>query len=242
LDSCHLTSESVLILVANCKLWDADTLTRAVVEGTVKFAYLSFGSQEEIDRKINEYDCILPANNRLKRHDRIEPLLKVIDDPDAPEWKAYRDLLLSENEIKELRHHFPKNVRRSVEQAWSFHSLLQALSSSGLPVLRECKHLFCNYGLSSHVLHQDADGIEMIYDRNNRDAIRKDAIELAHAARLLDDLMTMSLIRCAISQHVCGYPDGAPLPICQAHLSLQNELKTLLADWTRIEYGESASA
>ncbi len=240
-DSCHLTSESVLILIGNCKLWDADSLTRAVVEGTVKFAYLSFGSQEEMSRKITEYDCILPEINRLKRHDRIESFLSVIEDPGTVEWKGLRDLLLAEHEIAELRSRFPKSVRQAVEHAWSFHSLLQALSSSGLAELKNSTALFYNYGMSSHVLHQDADGVGMIWERNNRDSRRKDAVELAHGARLLSDLIAMSLIRHAMSQHVCGYPNGSSLPMYEGYRDLQDELGALLHDWTRIEYGQAES-
>jgi hypothetical protein len=45
--SCHLSSESVLILVSNVRLWDAETILRSVIEGTFKFVYLCLGACRE---------------------------------------------------------------------------------------------------------------------------------------------------------------------------------------------------
>jgi len=41
--SCQLTSESSLILVGNVRMWDNEILLRSIMEGTVKFLYLTLG-------------------------------------------------------------------------------------------------------------------------------------------------------------------------------------------------------
>ncbi|OHB52350.1 MAG: hypothetical protein A2Y12_19490 [Planctomycetes bacterium GWF2_42_9] len=66
--SCHLTSESTLLLILNCKIWDADILLRSVLEGTFKLIFLLKGSNEEQISKAKEYWELLPDIMRLRRH------------------------------------------------------------------------------------------------------------------------------------------------------------------------------
>jgi hypothetical protein len=239
LDSCHLTSESVLILLGNCKIWDADILARSVAEGTVKFVYMSFGSCEEVEEKITEYDDILPEIHRLKRHHRVSAFLKIVEDPNANEWRAFQDLLLSEHDNETIRVRYPRSTRQAVEGKWSFHQLLKALTDSGLPELRYSLHLFYNYGMSSHVLHQDADGVGMIWERNTRNDDRKNAVELAHASRILCDMMVMNMMRHAMSLRLADSENGIPLSIYSKYKDLNAELHEKAVKWGQIEYGPS---
>ena len=240
LDSSHLTSESVLTLIGNCNIWNADILARSVVEGTVKFVYLSFGSREEVEQKVTEYDDILPEIARLKRHHRLKAFLDIVEDPNADEWRAFQEILLSETESEAIRARFPKRIRQAVEEKWSFHRLLKALSDSGIPELRNSLHLFYNYGMASHLLHQDADGVGMIWERNNRSDDRKDAVELAHASRIMSDLMMMNLMRHAMALRFAENQDGPPLSIYAKYRDLVAELHENAVRWGQIEYGTDA--
>jgi hypothetical protein len=45
---CHLSSESVLLLIREQKEWDADLIVRSVMEGSLKFSYMMDGSVDEV--------------------------------------------------------------------------------------------------------------------------------------------------------------------------------------------------
>lgn len=240
LDSCHLTSESVLILIGNNKIWDADILTRAVFEGTIKFVFLSYGSPEEVNQKITEYYEILPQIARLKRHHRLSILLEAQENPQADEWKPFRDLLLSKVEREAIASRYPRKMRQCLEEKWSFHRLLRALDDSNIQELRYSSHLFYNYGMSSHILHQDADGVGMILDRNNRSEERKNAVELAHASRILNDMMSMNLMRHVMSLRFVENPIRPSLEIYEKYNDLINELHENVDKWLKMEYGADA--
>ena len=111
LNSCHLTSESALILIANCKLWDAESLVRSVMEGTYKVAYLCLGSQSEIEQKLVEYEDDLHDIGRLTRHSRVESLLAVVKNRRAVRWKPLRDLLMKQEEADELSAKYPRKLK-----------------------------------------------------------------------------------------------------------------------------------
>lgn len=68
---CHLTSESVLILLMEGKEWDADILCRSILEGSFKYIYMLLGSPEEVVKKVEEYWLILPMFSDIKRSERV---------------------------------------------------------------------------------------------------------------------------------------------------------------------------
>ena len=51
----HSTSESILILLLNQSIFDADVLLRTVMEGTIKYCYLMTGTDDEKKEKYIEY-------------------------------------------------------------------------------------------------------------------------------------------------------------------------------------------
>ena len=55
----HTFSESILVLLQNCALFEADILLRCVMEGTVKYCFLMIGTSEERKEKYKEYKTIL---------------------------------------------------------------------------------------------------------------------------------------------------------------------------------------
>ena len=57
------------------------------------------------------------------------------------------------------------------------------------------RQMLYSYGMSSHVLHQDCDGVGMVWDRICRSDERREAIELAHGAREVSDLSMMGALR-----------------------------------------------
>jgi len=92
--SCHLTSESALILIGNYRLWDTELLIRSVLEGTLKFIFLCIGDEDEPTNKVNEYLEDLPGIKALKRHQHIQTFLSKIHNPESKAWLPFRELLL----------------------------------------------------------------------------------------------------------------------------------------------------
>ena len=201
--SCQLSSESVLILVVNGKLWDAELVLRSVVEGTFKFVYLCLGSKSEIEAKFSEFSVDLPEINRIKRHKRLSNLLAAIPDPQSNRWKPFRDSLLSAEDLQSLEALYPRALRKAMESRWSFHSIASSFADAPFN-LEPFKHLFFQYGMGSHILHQDADGIAVLLERTQRSDERREAIEAAHGARQVSDLSVMAFLKYLATLHVCG--------------------------------------
>lgn len=193
--SCHTTSESILILLANNRLWDNEMLIRSVLEGTLKFLYLTVGSDEEREKKIDEYWNLLPNINKIKRSSRAEEIYKYLPDNIAQknDMKFIGRVILTEEEIQELREKYPRKYRKELEHRWSYSEIIKELS-------KQDKHkafsgMFHGYGIGSHLIHQDADAINYLIDHNQRIPERRIAKELAHGCRLISDVMTFSVLR-----------------------------------------------
>jgi hypothetical protein len=235
--SCHATAESALILVANVRLWDADVIIRSVVEGTLKFVFLTLGSDAERKMKLTQFDIAFAEIGQLKRHNRLEQFLSAVGDADADEWRSFREMLLSKDRLAELQAKYPKKVRHSVEHRWSFGEICQSLRRSGIEGVGQLGHMMFNYGMSSHVAHQDIDGIGMVWDRNGRSDERRAAVELAHGARLISDVAVMSWLRAHALFKRCGC-DNTPLKEFGKRLA-QLHVKTAAAadNFHQVEYG-----
>jgi Family of unknown function (DUF5677) len=236
--SCHLSSESVLILVSNVKVWDTETVLRSVVEGTFKFVYLCLGTDSEIEERFSEYNEHLPEINRIKRHKRVSEFLTAVEDPESKEWKPFRDLLLSESELRTLETNYPRAKRKSMEHGWSFHSIANSFDRSSLKELRLLRHLFYQYGMGSHISHQDADGVKMVSERNNRSNERREAIELVHGAREISDTSVMAFLRYLSTLHLSGKDTKPAIDYFQKEHELHNEKSGAYAYWHDLEYRE----
>lgn len=68
---CNLSSESALLLTRAEKEWDADLITRSIMEGSFKFTYMLEGSNAEIEEKANEYWHVLPLFYRIKHGENV---------------------------------------------------------------------------------------------------------------------------------------------------------------------------
>jgi hypothetical protein len=240
--SCHATAESALILVANVRLWDADILVRSVVEGTLKFVFLTLGSEADRKEKLKEFSGAFSDIGQLKRHGRIEELLAAINDPGADEWRSLRDMLLSDERLAELKSKYSKKVRHQLEHRWSFGEICQSLKRSGLEGVNQLGHMMYNYGMSSLVAHQDIDGIGMVWDRNGRSEERRSAVELAHGARLVSDIAVMNWLRAHALFGRCGCDKGALKAFGERLAELHVETKSAAASFHEVEYGPSAKS
>lgn len=235
--SCAYTSESAFLLVSSVKPWDSDVLARSVVEGTVKFIHLAHGSSEERAAKLKEFDEELPEMNRVKRHKRTEEFLAAVENPEAEEWRPLRELILSPIELQELTGRFPPKRRRELESRWSFGGILATMQRTPGHPYRELGHLIYGYGMSSHVLHQDSDGIGIVSDRIERSQERRDAVTLAHCSRILSDLLTMGFLRGHAASQLTGAPKEALEALRLRWMRFSAQTQAAHARFREVEFG-----
>lgn len=192
---CHLTSESVLILIREAKEWDADLLSRSVLEGSLKYVYMVIGSSEEVNEKVYEYWDLLPLFADIKHSERASALPIDVSDADNLEWRALRELDIGKEKIELIRERYPRSLRQELEQKWSFSRILEQFKKSdntGLALFGGMAH---GYGMSSHLMHKDGDGVGMVWERSRREPNRKVAVTLGHAARIVSDICVFAKLR-----------------------------------------------
>lgn len=191
--SCQLTSESSLILVGNVRIWDNEMLIRSIMEGTVKFIYLTLGSNEERDRKIIEFWDVLPEISQIKRSKRAKVLLDILGEPLTNYMDFIKGVILDEKTIEELERKYPRKIRKQLEHKWSYSEIVKELLQ--YPLYNNIQGLFHSYGIGSQLIHQDADALNVIIDHYKRVTDRREAKELAHGCRQISDILTFAAMR-----------------------------------------------
>lgn len=236
---CHLSSESVLLLVREQKEWDADLISRSVMEGSFKFTYMLDGSTEEIKAKVHEYWNLLPQFSTIKHSERAKRFLDEVPNPDSPEWKPFRDLVVDDSEISMIRVTYSRQERQVLEERWSFSGICKTFAAAENDGLRMLAHLVHGYGMSSHLLHKDADGIGMVWDRYQRDHERQTAVKLGHSARVVSDVSTFAKLRLFALMRACNAPTHSLSELEEKYAApLFAELTKAGSTFTEVEYGK----
>lgn len=234
--SCHLTSESVLVLIANRKIWDADILVRSVLEGTFKFVFILDGTEEEYLEKAKEYWEILPEIARLSRHQRASNLLNTYDDANYRLKRPISEQILTPEEEKELRERYPKSYRKKLAQKWSFMEIAKHLTQHKKKNYYGMGTLGYTYGMQSHLSHQDGDGVGMVWERDRRKPERRVSVELAHAGRLISDVCHFAFFRIWQLLSATKQPLGPIKELQDKYRPLFNEISSVGEVWNEIEY------
>lgn len=237
--SCHLTTESALLLLYNGRTWDSEILLRSVIEGTIRFIYLLEGSGAFLDERFKEYWHHLPDIGELKRSNRVRNFLEQVSDPNAGEWRSLKEQLLSEDEEKSIRAAWPRQQRKEMEQRWAFNEITASMlrrnpEDAFLQMLATLSH---GYGNSSHLIHMDGEGVGMIWERSQRPEERRYAVEAAHAARIASDAISFACIRDFHSRKTAGV---SATEIFQRQAGLHaflDTLKPIAQRWNDVEYG-----
>lgn len=236
------SSESVMLLSAYGQLWDAEMVLRSVFEGTLKFIFL-LESQAEFASRHTEYAESLFELALLKDHQKAKDFLENVSDSNADAWRPIRERLLSDPEYQELRSRYDKNQRRDLEAKWGFTMLLNALSKRKDPSFRELSGLAWGYSLMSHLQHADFMGVSLPLDREARSDERREALQLAHLARLIIDSLTQLLNRLTVGYLFVGV-DLRPVADAKRTIDgVRASFGGAYERWTEIEYGaQQASA
>ncbi|MGG1554569.1 DUF5677 domain-containing protein [Paenibacillus ferrarius] len=229
--SCHLSSESVLTLILNNRLWDAESIIRTIIEGTIKLIYLSTGSVDIREKRLYEFWYILPKINLMKRHTRAVNALDAFDKNHSVEWEHVRENVLSESVLKEINERWPRKVRQEIEKRWSFSEMVKELSSE--EIFKNIATLAYNYGYGSHMIHQDADALGLIRDWVHMSDDRREAFEYAHATREINDLLTLEMIRNLVIRNLTN--DDIEAVFLESHVKLNHELEKFHDNYWTLE-------
>jgi len=240
--SCHLTSESTLLLILNCRVWDADILLRSVLEGTFKLIFLLKGNNEEQRRKAEEYWELLPDIMRLRRHLRASETLKIVDPHSSlSEWRPIREIMLDDAELAILQNKYSKNDRQELSRKWSFTEIVRHLSIDPNKRYSGMGALGYDYSMKSHLIHQDGDGVGMVWERYGRSTERQATIELAHAARVISDICNFGFMRATELFFACNQPRERVYEISNNYKTLFDALQSSYEEWIKIEYKSQSS-
>ena len=230
------STEAALLLVAYAQLWDAEIAVRSVLEGTLKFSYLLQGVETFQDR-YREYASDLFRIGLFKDHAKYEELLSVVPTREHPKWQPLRERLLSDIERDEIATAFPKPVRSALEGRWGFTGLIGNLARSGDPLFSGITGLAAGYAMASHIVHADSIGVSTPLEIDHRPEVRRNAILLAHGARLMSDVMSCLHIRMAVGYRFVGH-DPAPVALAlEAIDRLKTNFDQAYEAWMVAEYG-----
>jgi hypothetical protein len=237
---CHLSSESALILLKEGKEWDADLVGRAVMEGSMKFAYMLHGSHEEIQEKVREYWDVLPLFSVIRHGEHARSFLAEVPDPEAIEWMPLYEILVEPDAVSAIRSRYSKRDRQIVEERWSFSGICKTFASTGDPGMRLLAGLAHGYSMSSHLVHKDADGVGMVWERYGREPHRRMAVSIAHSARVISDACSFGRLRLLSLLRACHLPEDTLDAINERYAALDEALKAANDHFNKVEYPRDA--
>ena len=109
----HERVDSLFVLVQNGCLWDADVILRSIAEASVKLVFVSnFSTVNDRNSKALEFWNDLGEINRLKQSKQARQLLSNTE----IENTLIDDMIMSEDEERELGKKWTKSVRQRTEQ------------------------------------------------------------------------------------------------------------------------------
>lgn len=241
-----LTSDSALNLIIQLKLWDAEILLRTVAESSLKLTFIAIGNSDEQRVRANEFLVKLPEIAQIKRQRRAEDLLSRVPDREANKWRPIRDVLLSPQQIQAFEARHPKRSRDNLERKWGFARITDELGKSGT-AFEHLSAMMYSYGMGSHSVHQDGDSILMMWERERRSEEHLAAVELAHGARGISDVVTFAWLRARAAYKAMNL-DTSPIDsVAEKYDSLFDDLHQAHEAFHSVEYssdrdgsGESA--
>ena len=195
--SLHSTSESILILLLNQAIFDADVLLRTVMEGTIKYCYLMTGTADEKNEKYIEYKVKLTDIDKILDHNKAVEAVDILKEFSKNSTKPFELSVLSDEELSGLTKKYPKKERDALKRKWSYQSLLRSLAHS-YPEYEAQLGTVSTYSLTSHFCHYDWTGLS---SRNAQimNSVKHDAIvfDIMHCNRILSNVLSMELFRVA---------------------------------------------
>jgi hypothetical protein len=193
----HTSSEGALYLIRVERAWGAEMLVRSIAESTAKLAFIELANESvRVERAHDFWDVGLDLAS-IADDRRIKEFFASF--PDAATdamWRPYREMLLTDTRSAELEAQYPSKFRKEHGHRWAFREVLKALGREGHQIFGEFARGPFWYSIPSHILHADAFAVGAAWDRfHNRTEEQRQALEIAHAARLISDLLLFGYMR-----------------------------------------------
>lgn len=208
--SLHSTSESVLILLCNQAVFDADILLRSIMEGTIKYCYLMTGNSVERNAKYIEYKVSLTEMDALADHFKAIQTIETLKKYSNNSLKPFERFVLDDNTLESLQKAYPRTKRNEIKRRWTYQSLLRELAEKQ-PEYESQIGTVSAYSLSSHFGHYDWTGVSSRAVQMQATGHSDDeSYDVMHALRIISNVLSMALFR-VIEYQRCHnyYPDSA---------------------------------
>jgi hypothetical protein len=203
-------SDSLLLLLQAGRMWDAEILIRPIMEATFRILFVCHCDERERRVRLHEFWTDLAEINWLRHSERAKTILARA--PDKHDFaRAFKLLILEQKEEDEIRKKWPKRKRQALEQKWSFTEILAELERqmSGTLNTGFVRGILHSYGQSSHLIHADETAFGLFWDRQARSPDERKKLVVAHACRLLSDILSYLMANwVALSRVFCF--DRAP--------------------------------
>lgn len=180
---------------------------------------------------------MLPLFYAIRHGENVKKLFQHLPDPKAPEWRPFHDLRISDDEVAATRARYSRSARQALEEKWSFVGLCRSFAASDNPGLKAFAGLSHGYTMSSHLLHKDADGIGMVWERYGRSPERQLAVRMGHSARVVSDVCSFAKLRLFSLLKACGASRDALSTIESRYNHLDDALIAAIARFNEVEYG-----
>lgn len=229
--SLHSTSESILILLSNQAVFDADVLLRTVMEGTIKYCYLMTGTADEKNEKYIEYKVKLTDIDKILDHNKAVEAVGILKEFSKNSTKPFELSILSDKELSVLSEKYPKNQRDALKRKWSYQALLRSLADK-CPEYEAQLGTLSTYSLISHFCHYDWTGGSR---RNAQivNAVNPDAIvfDIMHCNRIISNVLSMELFRVMEYMRGNGYYSQKTVALCLEVYEFISYLDNLSNEW-----------
>lgn len=191
----HSTSESILILLMNHSIYDADVLLRTLMDGTVRYCYLMRGDINEREDRLKEYKVILTEIDDLIDHKKAKETIEILKKYPNTYIKPFESMLLSDSEFSNLEQKYPSKIRNQIKGKWGYQSILRKLADDESQYETLLATL-STYALNSHYCHFDWTGVSSMKERIKKTALSEsDDFDIAHALRITSNVLSLYLFR-----------------------------------------------
>ena len=181
--SLDLTTDDVIFLLENKRLWDVPILFRSVLDGSAQCMYLlSASSQEEEDKRLDEYLHVLPKKEWASLEQPLRNMKKRIS--------GYEDEnvlidVLQQTVLREKTKDGEGAAIKEVARRWSFWELSRTLRQE-CPQWAASADLFeFRYATGNFMVHKSGIGCRQILEESHQIAMYYDSSTIAYASPIL---------------------------------------------------------
>ena len=181
--SLDLTTDDVFFLLENKRLWDVPILFRSVLDGSAQCMYLlSASSQEEEDKRLDEYLHVLPKKEWASLEQPLRNMKKRIS--------GYEDEnvlidVLQQTVQREKTKDGEGAAIKEVARRWSFWELSRTLRQE-CPQWAASADLFeFRYATGNFMVHKSGIGCRQILEESHQIAMYYDSSTIAYASPIL---------------------------------------------------------